>query len=189
MDEIISSRVEDTYCFLYSPCMPFSSNGVCCAHIYLILEKPRALSCPIKYLFPFQFHFPRFIRIWQMIVTFAVILSREKRKISIPLQISHHPFTPRNFNRFRSKIFSNPIWISGKSTRSKNCNKYLPPLIPSINCRFISNPPFSLHSQINNKFVAIAIFGKINTSPGLFVRTMEEMLFSQSRRAYIHERV
>lgn len=140
MDEIISSRAEDTYCFLYSPCMPFSSNGVCCAHIYLILEKPRALSCPIKYLFPFQFHFPRFIRIWQMIVTFAVILSREKRKISIPLQISHHPFTPRNFNRFRSKIFSNPIWISEKSTRSKNCNEYLSPLIPSINCRFISNP-------------------------------------------------
>lgn len=188
MDEIISSRAEDTYCFLYSPCMPFSSNGVCCAHIYLILEKPRALSCPIKYLFPFQFHFPRFIRIWQMIVTFAVILSREKRKISIPLQISHHPFinSPRNFNRFRSKIFSNSIWISGKSTRSKNCNKYLPPLISSIN--FISNPPFSTRKLTTSSWQLQFLEKLIQARVYSYVQ-WKKLLFSQSRRAYIHERV
>lgn len=124
MDEIISLR--RTRIVFY--CVPFSSNRVCCAHIYLILEKPRALSRPIKYLFPSQFHFPRFIRIWQMIVTFADILSRKKNidfAIPRPLRISLAIFrsSPRNFNRFIQKSFPSNLnlWEN-----KENCNKSYP---------------------------------------------------------------
>lgn len=99
MDEIISLR--RTRIVFYR--VPFSSNRVCCAHIYLILEKPRALSRPIKYLFPSQFHFPRFIRIWQMIVTFADILSRKKNiDFAIPRHLS---LFPAKFQQIYSEIF------------------------------------------------------------------------------------
>lgn len=174
MDEIISLR--RTRIVFY--CVPFSSNRVCCAHIYLILEKPRALSRPIKYLFPSQFHFPRFIRIWQMIVTFADILSRKKNidfAIPRPLRISLAIFLPREISTDLFRNLSRPIWISGKIRKI-------------VTNRILFHIPFSLDSQINNKYVAIP-FCKNWYKPGFirtYVRTMEEM-FSRIV-VYIHER-
>lgn len=116
MDEIISLR--RTRIVFYR--VPFSSNRVCCAHIYLILEKPRALSRPIKYLFPSQFHFPRFVfDKW----SWHLPTSYREKKISISPFLAIFRSSPRNFNRFIQKSFPSNLnlWEN-----KENCNKSYP---------------------------------------------------------------